>query len=175
MHATFHKTTQGLEEISTRAHGLSVRLRRCLILIDGQRTVDDLKTLLSHDNVEQMLAELQLGGYITHNDPVQDRAYEPPQTHRTAHDTEFDAPTTVNVHSSTGRRPLSLQERRHRGVRLILDLLGPDGEDIAVMIERCEEEAHLNTQLEKAYGYIQAFRSKAAADKFRGDVRLPPY
>lgn len=173
MQTIFHKTQAGSEEIASRARGLSARLRRCLILIDGKRTLGELKTVLSSDNVEDMLAELISEGYIEGNAPIP--VLEAPSAETEFSDPEFDSPSSITPALAAERRRLSFEERRHRGVRIVQDLLGPMGEDIAVKIERCQDEASLNVQLEKAYGYIKELRNKTAADKFRGDVRLVPY
>jgi hypothetical protein len=184
MQTIFHKTQTGSEEIASRAHGLSARLRRCLILIDGKRTLADLKTVLSSDNVYEMLAELLAEGLIegdSESRPSGNIAGNPPipvlqmQAASDFLDTEVDSPSSITPAQAAARRPLSMPERRHRGVRIVQDVLGPMGEDIAVKMERCQDDASLNVQLEKAYLYIKELRSKAAADKFRGDVRLVPY
>lgn len=65
MHSYFEKTAKGREEIATRRHGLSLRLRSVLLLIDGKRSVDDL--LHAYPGLgltEALLADLQTQGYI---------------------------------------------------------------------------------------------------------------
>lgn len=177
MQTVFHKSQKGAEEIASRAHGLSARLRRCLILIDGKRTLSDLKTVLSSDDVDQMLVELLEADLIEGNAPpaVVIPVLMPSFAEDTEPPSEFDSLPTLTPSAPAVRRPLSLQERRHRGVRIVQDVLGPMAEDIAVKIERCQDDLALNAALEKAYGYIKELSSKAAAEKFRGDVRLPPY
>lgn len=65
MSLLYVKTDKGREEIETRASGLSARMRRVLILVDGQRTVADLmsQTGLSLD-ADALLNELEVQGFI---------------------------------------------------------------------------------------------------------------
>ncbi|WP_051710151.1 hypothetical protein [Andreprevotia chitinilytica] len=65
----FAKTAKGQEEVDLRNHGLSPRLRRVLILIDGARTIYMLTTMLAGLELAPMLRELSLGGFITANGP----------------------------------------------------------------------------------------------------------
>ncbi|QID18017.1 hypothetical protein G3580_10405 [Nitrogeniibacter mangrovi] len=60
----YAKAEKGLAEIETRAFGLSPKLRRVLILIDGQRTLESLKSMLGFDELEKMLDELTHQGFI---------------------------------------------------------------------------------------------------------------
>ena len=53
---TYAKTPKGQDEIAHRTHGLGLRARRLLILVDGQRSVEDLRGLT--------------GGRETHTSPA---------------------------------------------------------------------------------------------------------
>ncbi|BCL75922.1 hypothetical protein JHS3_16580 [Jeongeupia sp. HS-3] len=59
LQTVYAKTTQGQAEIDTRRLGLSARARRLLILIDGQRTLADIATVLGHADLAPLLAELK--------------------------------------------------------------------------------------------------------------------
>lgn len=65
MAAIFAKTAQGQEEIASRKGGLTPRERRVLILIDGKRSVDDLRNLIVADDLTHTLGALEEGGHIT--------------------------------------------------------------------------------------------------------------
>lgn len=71
MSLLYVKTDKGREEIETRASGLSARMRRVLILVDGQRTVADLmsQTGLSLD-ADALLDELEVQGFIARSGSV---------------------------------------------------------------------------------------------------------
>ena len=114
METVFQKSQKGSEEVATRVHGLSARLRRCLILIDGKRSLADLKTVLSSDNVDQMLVELIEAGLIEGNIPIAVLQPEPAPTptlsplREPAADaspaTEFDSPATLTPAAPALRR-----------------------------------------------------------------------
>ena len=61
----FAKTPQGSDEIATRRHGLSMRMRQLLILIDGRRTVSDLARLISDKDLGASLATLEEQGFAS--------------------------------------------------------------------------------------------------------------
>ena len=64
MAVVFTKTRKGQEEIDTRAGGLTPRVRRVLIMIDGHRSVDDLRNMLAADDLTHTLGMLEEDGYI---------------------------------------------------------------------------------------------------------------
>ncbi|MBL8428599.1 MAG: hypothetical protein JNJ95_01730 [Dechloromonas sp.] len=64
MGVVFAKTPKGHDEIATKAGGLSPRVRRVLIFVDGKRTVDDLRSVLVSDDLQHTLGMLEEAGYI---------------------------------------------------------------------------------------------------------------
>jgi hypothetical protein len=64
MGVAFAKTPKGHDEITTKAGGLSPRVRRVLIFVDGKRTVDDLRGMLQSDDLQHTLGMLEEEGYI---------------------------------------------------------------------------------------------------------------
>lgn len=64
MGVVFAKTAKGTEEMQQRQGGLTPRTRRLLILIDGQRSVDDLRTMVVMDDLTHALGQLEEEGYI---------------------------------------------------------------------------------------------------------------
>jgi len=60
----YAKADKGFTEIESRSFGLSPKLRRVLILIDGKRTFETLKSMLSFEGLEKMLDELTSQGFI---------------------------------------------------------------------------------------------------------------
>ena len=55
MGAIFAKTGKGQAEITTKAGGLTPRVRRVLIFVDGKRSVDELRTMLTADDLQHTL------------------------------------------------------------------------------------------------------------------------
>jgi hypothetical protein len=64
--SVFSKTAKGQDEISTRAHRLPARVRAMLIMIDGQRTGQQLLALCtsSAEEGQRHLAQLLNGGFV---------------------------------------------------------------------------------------------------------------
>jgi hypothetical protein len=64
MAAVFAKTQKGHDEIATKAGGLTPRVRRVLIFVDGKRSVDELRGMLQSDDLQHTLGMLEEEGYI---------------------------------------------------------------------------------------------------------------
>jgi hypothetical protein len=64
MGAVFAKTPKGQEEIGSKAGGLTPRQRRVLIMVDGKRTVDELRAMLQADDLQHTLGLLEEDGFI---------------------------------------------------------------------------------------------------------------
>lgn len=64
MSVLFAKTPKGVEEITLRAGGLTPRVRRVLIMIDGKRTVDEIRAMALADDLSHTLGLLEESGYI---------------------------------------------------------------------------------------------------------------
>jgi hypothetical protein len=77
MTTIYRKTAKGLDEIQSRAHHLPLRLRGALILVDGQRSVDDLAKLVPGD-VASALQQLLDSGFIDLFAVLADRPPLPP-------------------------------------------------------------------------------------------------
>lgn len=60
----FVKTPKGVAEIEQRGGGLTPRVRRVLIMLDGKRTDDDIRAMALVDDLEQTLGMLVEAGYI---------------------------------------------------------------------------------------------------------------
>ena len=60
----YFKTPQGVGEIANRSGAVGQRARRLLILIDGQRSRDELHALAGDPDIESTLAQLSDAGFI---------------------------------------------------------------------------------------------------------------
>ncbi len=60
----YRKTEKGAAEIAERGHGLASKLRRALILVDGNKDVAELSVMMRPGELEQVLAQLAAQGYI---------------------------------------------------------------------------------------------------------------
>ena len=64
MGVIFAKTPKGQDEITSKAGGLTPRIRRVLIFVDGKRSIDDLRGMLQSDDLQHTLGMLEEEGYI---------------------------------------------------------------------------------------------------------------
>lgn len=64
MGVVFAKTPKGQDEIVSKAGGLTPRVRRVLIFVDGKRTVDEMRGMLQADDLQHTLGMLEESGYI---------------------------------------------------------------------------------------------------------------
>ena len=58
MAVVFAKTPKGTEEMTNRSGALNPRVRRVLIMVDGKRTVEDLRGMLQADDLQTTLGML---------------------------------------------------------------------------------------------------------------------
>ena len=56
----FHRTDSGAAEIASPAHGLSPKLRRALILVDGAKPVAELAPAFRPGEIDAILKEFNL-------------------------------------------------------------------------------------------------------------------
>ena len=59
MAVVFAKTPKGREEVVAKSGGLTPRQRRVLIMVDGKRSVEELRTMLLADDLQNTLGLLE--------------------------------------------------------------------------------------------------------------------
>ena len=59
MAVVFAKTPKGQEEVVAKSGGLTPRQRRVLIMVDGKRSVEDLRSMLLADDLQNTLGLLE--------------------------------------------------------------------------------------------------------------------
>jgi len=145
----FHKTERGQEEVARPGGGLSAKHRRCLILIDGAKTIAELSPLFRPGEVFAILQELQAGGYVALEGgaaapmaPREPEAAMPP----------VDTATFVEI--------------RRRAIREVSDRLGPTGDPLALKIERCTTPEELRAALRDAERILASFLGADYAKTF---------
>jgi hypothetical protein len=181
MSDVFRKTTLGYEEIVSRANGLPPRLRRCLIMIDGKRSMLELMRLLPSDDLASIVQSLELEGYIeligNSPDPIPSQSQVQlnmdtvMQGSQLGKDFEDSQPLFTDS-SGQLRRPLPFKERKLRASRVINELLGPNAEGIALKIEATQDAAQLETVLRMAAAFVHDAVNPIAAKRFKDHVRL---
>ena len=60
----YRKTEKGIAELDRRAHGLSLKLRRALILIDSSKDIAELSVMMRPGEAEETTVQLAAEGFI---------------------------------------------------------------------------------------------------------------
>ena len=154
MTTIYRKTAKGQAEIETRTHRLPPRLRGALIMVDGQRSVEDLTKLIPGD-ASAALQQLLADGFIDVFAVLADR---PP------------APAPVAAPTPAPRKaapPASgIDGLKRDAVRYLNDRLGPAAEGMSIKIERASSMAELQPLLGQAAQLLRNFGGAAAAEPF---------
>lgn len=153
MATTYRKTPKGFAEVETRAHRLAPRIRNTLILLDGTRTLDDLRAMVSQ-GLDENIQVLLDGEFI-----------EPalvPERHRASPRPE--PPPAPKAPEAPSADFLAV---RREVVRTVNEQLGPVAEGVAIKMERAKSAAELQPLLVSAAQLIQTVRGAQAARAFR--------
>jgi hypothetical protein len=149
MTTIYRKTAKGQAEIETRAHRLPPRLRGALIMVDGQRSIDDLTKLVPGD-AEATLQQLLVDGFIDVFAVLADRPPAP-------------APAPTPAPAKSGG---SIETTKRDAVRYLNDKLGPAGEGVAIKIERAKSMAELQPLLAQAAQVLHSFGGSSTSEPF---------
>lgn len=156
MTTIFRKTDKGQAEIETRAHRLPPRLRSALILVDGHRSSDELRTMILQQS-DETLAALLAQGFI------EAAAVAPPPAPVPQRAPERASPPSL---PAAERAPDFTQLRRQL-VREFNDLTGPTGEVLAIRLEKAVDRNALGTLLPAAGEFVASVRGAAKASEFK--------
>ncbi|MBL0142859.1 MAG: hypothetical protein IPP91_12345 [Betaproteobacteria bacterium] len=140
----FHKTGTGASEIASPAHGLAPKLRRALILVDGAKRVADLASAFRPGEVDAILLDLQAKGLVSLAGGAA-AAMPAPSASGTPELADW---------SITGTH---FEEVRRRAMREISDRMGPNGDTLALKIERCKSPDDLRAALREAEKILASF------------------
>ena len=152
----FTKSAKGIEEIEKRSYHLDFRHRTALIQVDGRSEVGTLLAKIPGDGLA-LLGELARNGFIAHADG---REAVAPVAAATATAAPASAP------SANQGAKIDLGTAKKRASQSIVSLLGPDGDALAVAIERTSTLAEFTTRAERARDIIGQMRGAARAKEF---------
>lgn len=165
MAVIFAKTERGHAEITSRAGGLSPRVRRVLIFVDGKRTVAELRDMLQYDDLQHTLGLLEEEGYI-------EMAGVPGPGGR-AHETPAAMPsmTTFRLHPP-GDDPVRLQKARNFMLNTLNAFVGALGtSSLQDRIEAARNQADLRALFDEWYYAIVSSRDgRREAEHLRGKL-----
>jgi len=138
----FHKTEAGAREIASPSRGLSPKLRRALILVDGAKAVSDLAPMFRPGEVEAILVDLQSQGLVSlAGGELAPVSSAPP------------AAAAPAIAISQER----FNEIRQAAVREISHRLGPNGDALAIKVDGCRTPEELRVALREAEKILSSF------------------
>ncbi|MFO0297515.1 MAG: hypothetical protein ACK537_07960 [Pseudomonadota bacterium] len=173
---TIHrKTAKGLSEVQTRAFRLPPRLRSLLIMVDGKRSDAELSAMLPQAG--EVLQALSEQGFIE----VAAQASAPPPPpppppppaalqapRRDAAGAEGSAAAVAVAPAATAST--DFPARRRQVLRLFNDIAGPDGEPMAIKMERTRSLEELRALLPQAVNLVGLLRGRGEAQAFADRV-----
>jgi hypothetical protein len=183
----YAKTPKGVAEVGNRSGGLSMAVRRVLIMTDGKRSVGELQAMLGATDTGDILSMLSELGHVQ----VAAGAPAAPATApmspglNGAINTSVNAPITVPLSPSgidvldvatqssraEERLLLPLDEVRRRAVRELTERLGPLAESLAVRLEQCRTAEELRTRIRDAERLVAGMMGEAAAADYMRALR----
>ncbi|WP_298626145.1 hypothetical protein [uncultured Zoogloea sp.] len=165
MAVIFTKTERGHAEITSRAGGLSPRVRRVLIFVDGKRTVAELRDMLQYDDLQHTLGLLEEEGYIEMAGVAgpSGRAHEAPVV--------MPSMTTFRLHPP-GDDPVRLQKARNFMLNTLNAFVGALGtSSLQDRIEAARNQADLRALFDEWYYAIVSSRDgRREAEHLRGKL-----
>jgi hypothetical protein len=179
MVTVYRKSAKGQLEIETRVNRLHPRLRTVLILVDGRRNDDELRSLIQVDADATLLALIE-GGYIevSAGAAPAGASPSPPAQAPVAGQARAAAPASAAPAMAApavaapaaaapgGASPAGLAERRRLAVRHLTDRLGPVAEPVSLRIEKARTWDEQRAALELGQRLLQTARGSSAAAEF---------
>jgi len=136
----FHKTQAGANEIATPVHALPPKLRRALIMVDGAKSVAELSAMFRPGEAAAFLLELQAKGLVSLSGGEIAKAADAPAPEPAA-----------------GLPQERFEQIRREAMREISHRLGPNGDALALKIERCATPQELRVALREAEKILASF------------------
>ncbi len=165
MGVIFAKTRKGQEEIATKAGGLTPRVRRVLIFVDGKRSVDELRGMLQSDDLQHTLGMLEEAGYIEVSGLADDAGKRLPPPAQLAPVAAFSELPAIPD-------PVRLQQARNFMTNTLNAFAGTLGHtSLLDRIERATGHAELRALHDEWYHAIVMSRDgKREAEELRGKL-----
>lgn len=160
MPTIYAKSPAGQLELKSRSNAVSPRARTLLILVDGKRSDAELSALVPdfEAGVDALLKAGLIVPVAPARPPVSTRAVSAPEAPAAVAVTDLAPPPPPSA--------IDLPTLRLESARAVNNLLGPEGDALAMRIERAAEAEVLQVALERCVSYIAATRGKRAADEF---------
>jgi hypothetical protein len=164
------KSQKGNDEVVTRKHGLTPRIRQMLILIDGHRDFAALSKLIGAKEAVAYAMALENEGFVARvSVPSTASVLSGPETvlETAAPAIAPPAPSTSFAPPPSVQAPaVDFATMRHRIERLLHETLGPFADDISVRVEKARTVQDLRDLQQSIVLIVEAVRGKSAAAEF---------
>ncbi len=166
------KTQKGNDELVTRKHGLSPRVRQLLILIDGHRTFAALVKMIGAKEAVAYAMALESEGFAARiSVPVAQAIGASESVYATVPSDPAVEPLAVTPSApaatiAPAAPQVDFPTMRHRIERLLHETLGPFADDISVRVEKARNMQDLHELQQSIVLIVEAVRGKAAAAEF---------
>lgn len=144
------KTPAGQAEVTSKAHALPQRARSLLIMIDGKRTLDDLRAMLGpqvDEAVKLLIDQGLVEGSVAPAPP-------PP-------------PAPVSAPVPLAAPAVDVATLRRDAARAVTDALGPMADALAMRIEKAKTADELQAALRLTAQALFDAAPRAKAEAFR--------
>lgn len=167
MGVVFAKTPKGQAEITSKAGGLTPRVRRVLIFVDAKRTVDELRGMLQSDDLQHTLGMLEEEGYIELRSTVDASGSPQPAAGSLPPITAFrELPVDID--------PVKLQQARNFMTNTLHTFVGVLGtSSLLDRIEASEDHGSLRELYDEWYhAMVMSREGKRQAENLRSKLLL---
>jgi hypothetical protein len=157
--SVLRKTESGLAAIKVFDRSLVPKARTLLILIDGKKTVQELRKFSPDPTqISGLISELMAAGYIRLDDVAAPVA-----------NPEIIPTTAVAPKLVSGSLP-DLKIPIRKVTRALEELLGPTSEGLCLQIEKCKTLEELNAKIQSMRTVVAQSRSEKKAEEFIAKV-----
>lgn len=146
----FVKTAKGVEEIEKRTYRLGFRHRTALIQVDGHNAVEALLPKIPGDGFV-LLEALLNDGFIARAD---------------GRSTSVASAPKASAAPAIATAGVDLEAAKRRAAKSIESLLGPDGDALAVGIERTQTVGEFAIRAARTRGIIEQMLGATRAKEF---------
>lgn len=170
--AIYFKTNAGVAEVGARSLGLRAELRRLLILVDGRASLSRLAVFVRGSEIEFLMAELEHQGLVS-SAPVAAASGSSPSGPASVSPSANAGSAAAEPVGASYPEPTATQMRavRQTAIRTLHDLLGPDADALAVIIEHCKDSRELRVAVTDIRQTLDRQMGVAAGQRFLESVR----
>lgn len=176
--SVYFKTDAGLDEMQKRHAGLNPRVRQLLILVDGKRSVVELRKMIAVDELDEFLSLLELKGFIAKRDEEYARTAVLMQSRSVGQ--KYAGSTSVGLASGSfeldeldfGDSAILdhdfeefKRDRTNLG-KVLSDSVGPMGDELSNRIANATKRSELTELFVASLTIVELMAGRKAVDRF---------